>query len=642
MGGETTEVVGGTDRRAVRGRALGPGDGRPAPPAGTSCPARRPSAGSAASTRRSAAGRRSSGRSRCSPSTAAAPSTRGSLDLDHVVPPAPITHGRRPARRGWPASTTRRSGSSTLLDRDRLRGRRSTDEPRSTVTPPTWRPDLHRPGRPGRGGAPARRLRQGAQRAADRAARQRADRRRSAAGASVGRALAEAGYVEVLSLPVRRRRRPLDALGLPADDPRRDAVRLANPLSDEEPLHAHHAAAAAARRAAPQPRPRASATWRCSSWAWSSCPAGPAGAPPAMGVDGPAADEELRGRRRAAAAPAVARRRGARRRRRAGRLVGRGPRGRLGRRGRGRPRSCAAAAGVTRRPSVRAGRRGAPWHPGRCAAIAGRRHRRRARRRAAPGGLRRARPAQAHLRDGARPRRGAAARRRRPRRGCPTFPPALIDVALVVDAAVPGRRRRGGAGRGRRRAAGVGAAVRRVRRARSSAQGRKSLAYKLTFRAAGPDAHRRGGGRGPRRRGRRRRRPVRRHPARRLTRPFGATLRVPAASIRSGDPPHSRTRAAASDRCGRPNGQSRPSTPAVAGTVRYRTENRLPRSRGKLVWEGRFTLSGSGTRPAEVVPSRRRAILRTVTWREVIPRARPAPSAGFDLGSPGGAARVRR
>jgi phenylalanyl-tRNA synthetase beta chain len=52
---------------------------------------------------------------------------------------------------------------------------------------------------------------------------------------SVARALAEHGLVEVLSYPFVSPSVP-DALGLPADDPRRHAVRLANPLSAEQPL----------------------------------------------------------------------------------------------------------------------------------------------------------------------------------------------------------------------------------------------------------------------------------------------------------------------------------------------------------------------------------------------------------------------
>jgi phenylalanyl-tRNA synthetase beta chain len=51
----------------------------------------------------------------------------------------------------------------------------------------------------------------------------------------VGNALAAAGYIEVLSYPFVGER-DWEALDLPADDPRRTAVRIANPLSDEEPL----------------------------------------------------------------------------------------------------------------------------------------------------------------------------------------------------------------------------------------------------------------------------------------------------------------------------------------------------------------------------------------------------------------------
>ena len=58
----------------------------------------------------------------------------------------------------------------------------------------------------------------------------RAQRRRR----TVGRAMAEAGYVEVLSYPFVAPE-VHDAFGLAADDPRRSAVRLTNPLSEEEP-----------------------------------------------------------------------------------------------------------------------------------------------------------------------------------------------------------------------------------------------------------------------------------------------------------------------------------------------------------------------------------------------------------------------
>ena len=50
----------------------------------------------------------------------------------------------------------------------------------------------------------------------------------------VGRTLAGEGFVEVVSFPFIGTK-DLDAFGLPADDPRRQVLRLANPLSSEEP-----------------------------------------------------------------------------------------------------------------------------------------------------------------------------------------------------------------------------------------------------------------------------------------------------------------------------------------------------------------------------------------------------------------------
>ena len=100
-----------------------------------------------------------------------------------------------------------------------------------TVVPPPWRPDLtdaqdfseevvrlvgydHVPSvlptpPSGRGLTPAQRLRR-----------------------RIGRTLAGEGYVEVVSFPFVGDA-DLDALGLPADDPRRDVLRLSNPLSSE-------------------------------------------------------------------------------------------------------------------------------------------------------------------------------------------------------------------------------------------------------------------------------------------------------------------------------------------------------------------------------------------------------------------------
>ncbi|MCG5218840.1 phenylalanine--tRNA ligase subunit beta [Streptosporangium sp. KLBMP 9127] len=103
-----------------------------------------------------------------------------------------------------------------------------------TVTPPTWRPDLVDPNdlaeevirlegyerlpsvlpaAPAGGGLTEA---------------QRLHRR-------VGRALAADGYAEILAYPFIGER-DLDNLQLPADDERRRATRLANPLSEDEPL----------------------------------------------------------------------------------------------------------------------------------------------------------------------------------------------------------------------------------------------------------------------------------------------------------------------------------------------------------------------------------------------------------------------
>lgn len=103
-----------------------------------------------------------------------------------------------------------------------------------TVTPPTWRPDLSDPNDlaeevirlEGYENIPARPPRSIAGRGLT--APQRLRRR-------VGRTLAEAGYVEVLNFPFVGEP-DADALQLPADDPRRHALRLANPLSEDEPL----------------------------------------------------------------------------------------------------------------------------------------------------------------------------------------------------------------------------------------------------------------------------------------------------------------------------------------------------------------------------------------------------------------------
>jgi phenylalanyl-tRNA synthetase beta chain len=102
------------------------------------------------------------------------------------------------------------------------------------VTPPSWRPDLTDPADlaeevirlEGYENIPVRTPRAFAGHGLT--TRQRLRR-------SVGRGLADAGYVEVLAPPFGSAA-DADALQLPPEDPRRQALALANPLSDDEPL----------------------------------------------------------------------------------------------------------------------------------------------------------------------------------------------------------------------------------------------------------------------------------------------------------------------------------------------------------------------------------------------------------------------
>ncbi|GAA4962811.1 phenylalanyl-tRNA synthetase beta chain [Nonomuraea thailandensis] len=103
-----------------------------------------------------------------------------------------------------------------------------------TVTPPSWRPDLTDPNDlaeevirlEGYESLPS--VLPSAPAGAGLTEGQRLRRR-------VGRALAEGGYVEVLSYPFISGD-DFDRLLLPGDDARRTAARLANPLSEDEPL----------------------------------------------------------------------------------------------------------------------------------------------------------------------------------------------------------------------------------------------------------------------------------------------------------------------------------------------------------------------------------------------------------------------
>ncbi|MFI7210335.1 phenylalanine--tRNA ligase subunit beta [Micromonospora maritima] len=414
------------------------------------------------------------------------------LDLDHVRPRTPVTLPvDLPSRRigvTYPPDRVvellEQVGCAVTRGADRL-----GEDPGATgvaasgagevltVTPPSWRPDLTDPADlveevvrldgydrvpsvlptapAGRGLTPQQ------------------QRRRA-----VARSLAERGWVEVLAQPFVAPELA-DQLGLPADDPRRPAVRLANPLSEEEPLlrttllgpllgivkrnvgRGQRDVAIYEIGTVFHPRPGV-------------------GAPPAMGVDRRPTDEEF------AAADAVV---PVQPRHVAVALCGEiEPAGWWGA---GRAagwadaveagRAVLDAAGIPAdRVTVRAGER-APWHPGRCAellvddVVVGH-----------AGELHPAVVAALEL-----PRRTSAmeldldALPAAPLATGPTistFPPALIDVALVVDEAVPAAEVQ------RALVEGAGPLLEDVRlfdvyASEQLGAGRRSLAYKLTFRA---------------------------------------------------------------------------------------------------------------------------------------------------------------
>ncbi|MEU7804572.1 phenylalanine--tRNA ligase subunit beta [Micromonospora arborensis] len=409
------------------------------------------------------------------------------LDIDHVRPRSPIIlpvdlPTRRIGVEYPPARVVallEQVGCTVAQGADRLPEDLGTVGAGATlsVTPPTWRPDLTDPADlveevvrldgydrvpsvlptapPGRGLTPRQR------------------RRRAVAGS-----LAERGYVEVLAHPFVS---PglADLLGLPADDPRRPAVRLANPLSEEEPLlrttllgpllgilkrnlgRGHRDLALYEIGAVFHPRVGA-------------------GSPPAMGVDRRPTDAEF------AAADAVVPAQPVH-----VAAVLSGDLDPAGWWGAGRPagwadaieaaRDVLDAAGVLgERVEVRAAEY-APWHPGRCAELrvdgsvvghAGELHP------LVVAALELPRRTCAMELDlDALPAAGVT-----PAPAVSGFPPALIDVALVVDDSVPAEQVR------RALEAGAGELLEDVRLfdVYSGAQlgaGRRSLAYKLTFRA---------------------------------------------------------------------------------------------------------------------------------------------------------------
>jgi phenylalanyl-tRNA synthetase beta chain len=394
------------------------------------------------------------------------------LDIDAVAPPRPV---RLPVGLASRVAGVAYPPARVVALLSEIGARVEEAGEVLTVTPPSWRPDLLEPADlveevvrlDGYEHVPS--LLPGAPQGSGLTPGQR--RRRS-----VGRALAEAGYLEVLSYPFVSPQ-VADALGLPADDPDRDALRLANPLSDEEPL---------LRTAL---LPTLLATLRRNlgrgqrdlglyemGLVFHPAPAPPRPVAP-MGVAGRPGDEELAAHEKLVPAQpwhvaAV--------------LVGEAePAGWWGP---ARPacwadaveagRIAVAAAGAV--PQVRAGAR-APWHPGRCAEIvvAGR----------VAGYAGELHPAVCDALE--LPRRTAAMELELDAVPLPgvvagprfsTFPPVLIDVAVVVAAATPQAQVRHAL------AEGAGPLLEAVRlfdvyTSGALGEGRKSLAYKLIFRA---------------------------------------------------------------------------------------------------------------------------------------------------------------
>jgi phenylalanyl-tRNA synthetase beta chain len=396
------------------------------------------------------------------------------LDIDHVQPVPPVTMAADlPTRRigvDYPVGRV-----TELLERV---GCTVTGTDPLTVQPPSWRPDLADPADlveevarlggfdaipgtlpmapAGRGLTPAQRRRR-----------------------TVARAMAEAGYVEVLSYPFVA---PdvHDAFGLPADDPRRSAVRLANPLSEEEP-QLRTSLLAPLLTTLKRNVGRGQRDLALYETGTVFQPHLVATAPPDMGVDHRPSDADW------AAANAVVPEQPWHLA-----VVLAGERDPAGWWGAGRPagwadaveaaRVALSAAGIPAdRVSVRAADH-APWHPGRCAAVA-------------VDGTIVGYAGELHP--------AVVSALELPRRTCAMeldldavppapvtlvtgrisgYPPALIDVALVLDAAVPAADVQAAL------VAGAGELLESVRlfdvyASEQLGAGQRSLAYKLAFRA---------------------------------------------------------------------------------------------------------------------------------------------------------------
>ncbi|GGK25009.1 phenylalanine--tRNA ligase beta subunit [Pilimelia terevasa] len=405
------------------------------------------------------------------------------LDIDTVPPREPVLLPvDLPARTtGVPYPADRVRALLTLVGCAvaPAAGPESGPDARWEVLPPAWRPDLRDPADlveevarldgydripsvlpiapPGRGLTDAQRRRR-----------------------DVARALAEGGASETLSFPFLD---PgvWDALGVPADDPRRAMLRLANPMSDVAPALRTRllpGLLAAVRRNVGRGH-RDVALYEL-GLVFGPPPA--AGVPPPLRVDDrPAAADLAAADRFLPAQPQhVA-------------VVLAGDVAPAGWWGAGRPASWADAAAAARTvlaaagvPAARTALRQAefaPWHPGRCAEVlvdgevvghAGELHP------AACAALEvPARTCAAELNLDRLPLPGVVLAPR-----LSGFPPALIDVALVVAEETPAGAVHAAL------TAGAGKLLESIRLFdvyRGDAQlgaGRKSLAYKLTFRAA--------------------------------------------------------------------------------------------------------------------------------------------------------------
>ncbi|XVV10376.1 phenylalanine--tRNA ligase subunit beta [Actinoplanes sp. CA-131856] len=395
------------------------------------------------------------------------------LDIDHVAAPAPISLD--------PSLAAQRIGLAySSADVVRLLsqvGCQVRETVPLEVTPPSWRPDLLAPidlveevarlggyndipsilppARGGSGITPAQRRRR-----------------------TVGRALAENGYVEVLSYPFVAPS-AADQLGYPADDPRRSAVRLTNPLSEQEPL-LRTSLLPTLLATLKRNLGRGHRDLAVFETGLVFLPTLATTAPPAMGVDRKPADDEWQAANAIVPkqpwhlAAAVT-----------------GDIAPAGWWGAGREATWAdaieaarvalSAAGITADRVTVAAAELAPWHPGRCAAIsvdgevvghAGELH-----------------PAVVSAWE--LPRRTSVmeldldavpAAPVTQAKKISSFPPALIDVALVVDAGTP--------------AAAVSSVLEKgagellesvalfdLYESDQLGEGKKSLAYKLTFRA---------------------------------------------------------------------------------------------------------------------------------------------------------------